>query len=322
MDPIRQQKRQNSREQLWSVMHNGKGKAGQVFNFTLVLLILISVSILPIKFLPAYPSFENVIDGLEALIVAIFTVEYFVRIYAAPNRLRYIFSFFGFVDLLSIAPFYTGVFGTEYIRILRVVRFLKIGEMQAGAAADNEVVMEKTIGLAKGETVEYVVTKHPLFLFIQCIPPVIALSFSLSIFLIGDGNPVGLGIGFTLVIFAFIFLLKGWLDFNYYLIYLTNYRLVFHNQHLFGRSINQVNYFSITNVKPEYGSIFSFIFRYGSLDIETAADTPGEIKISMVRQHEKAAHMIMQKCFAMQNQRATGDRLPIVPDQQRIIEEM
>jgi hypothetical protein len=48
MDPIRQQKRQNSREQLWSVMHNGKGKAGQVFNFTLVLLILISVSILRI----------------------------------------------------------------------------------------------------------------------------------------------------------------------------------------------------------------------------------------------------------------------------------
>lgn len=307
------QKRRATRKEIWAALHDGHGKSGQAFNFILVVLILISVAILPIKFLPAYPAFENLIDGLEAFIVGVFTVEYLLRVYSAPRRLRYIFSFFGLVDLFSILPFYAGVFGTEYIRILRIVRLLKIGEMHAGAASDDERGMEKTIGLVEGENVEYVVTKHPLFLLLHCIPPLVALMFSLSIFLVTDGNPVGLGFGFTLLLFALIFLLKGWLDFNYDVIYLTNYRLVFHNQHLFGRSINQVNYFSITNVKPEYGSILSFIFRYGSLDIETAADTPGEIKISMVRAHEKAAHMIMQKCFEAQGR--MGDRRPEIGDQ-------
>ncbi len=282
-------------------MHSGKGKAGQIFNFLLILLILLSVSIVPVKFLPTYPTFAYVIDGMEAFIISLFTIEYFLRIYAAPKRLRYIFSFFGLVDLLSIAPFYTGIFGTEYIRILRVIRFLKIGEMHAGAAADSQEVMVRSIGLVEGERVEYVVTKHPLFLFIHCITPVVAFAFSLSIFLVADGNVIGMSVGSTLILFGCIFLLKGWLDFNYDVIYLTNYRLIFHNQHLLGRSINQVNYFSITNVKPYYGSFVSFLFRYGSIDIETAADHPGQIQISMVRAHEKAADLIMQKSFSMQN---------------------
>ncbi len=303
-------KRLETRKELWAMLHDGHGKWGQIFNFILVLLILISVAILPLKFVPVFPGFERMIDGIEAVVIGIFTVEYFLRIYSAPKRLHYIFSFFGIVDLLSIVPFYAGIFGTEYIRILRVIRLLKIGEMHAGAAGDDEEDMEKAIGLVDGETVEYVVTKHPLFLFLHCIPPLVSLVFSLGVFLFSNGNPIGMGIGFSLLFFALIFLLKGWLDFNYDVIYLTNYRLVFHNQHLFGRSINQVNYFSITNVKPEYNSIMSFIFRFGSLDIETAADTPGEIKITMVRSHEKAAHLIMQKCFTAQSQHGAGNSAP------------
>lgn len=301
MDMPRSERRARNRKELWAVLHDGRGRSGQILHFILVVLILLSVAILPIKFLPGYETFNAVINGMEAFIVAVFTVEYFLRIYAAPNRVRYIFSFYGIVDALSIAPFYTGVFQTEYIRILRFIRFLKIGEMQAGAAAEKEDVTSRSVGLVDGESVEFVVSKHPLFLFVHCIPPAVAISFSLAVFLLADGNPIGLGIGFTLILFALLFLLKGWLDFNYDVIYLTNYRLIFHNQHLFGRSINQVNYFSITNVKPSFSSLFSFFFRYGTLDIDTAADTPGQIHITMVRKHEKAAHIIMHKSFAVQN---------------------
>ncbi|UPA22703.1 ion transporter [Candidatus Peribacteria bacterium] len=306
MDMPRSERRAKNRRDLWAVLHDGRGRSGQILHFVMVVLILVSVAILPIKFLPGYATFNTVIDGMEAFIVAVFTVEYFLRIYAAPNRIRYLFSFYGIVDALSIAPFYTGIFQTEYIRILRFIRFFKLGEMQAGAAADRDEVTEKNVGLVEGESVEFVVSKHPLFLFLHCIPPAVAISFSLAIFLLADGNPIGLGIGFTLVLFALLFLLKGWLDFNYDVIYLTNFRLIFHNQHLFGRSINQVNYFSITNVKPSFSSMFSFLFRYGTLDIDTAADTPGQIHITMVRKHEKAAHIIMHKSFEMQNgQRST-----------------
>lgn len=297
------EKRLGTRRELWGILHDGRGKAGQIFNFVLIVLILLSLALVAVRFLPS-PSetFTHVMIGLEILIVAVFTVEYILRIYSAPRRLRYIFSFFGIVDLLSIVPFYSGLFGGEYIRLLRLVRFLKIGEMQAGAAADSEADMTKSIGLVEGEHVSYVITKHPLYLFLHSLIPATALMFSLGIFLLADGDLIGVALGVSLTFFALILLLKTWLDFNYDVIYLSNYRLVFHNQHLFGRSINQVNYLSITNVKPSYSSIMSFLFRFGSLDIETAAEHPGQIQISMVRAHEKAAHMIMEKCFAAQNQ--------------------
>lgn len=298
MHMSRAEKRQIFRKQLWSVLHEDKGRLGHALNFVLVLLILVSVAILPVKFLSTSPAFNFSLDIIEAVIVAVFTVEYLLRIYAAPNRVRYIFSFFGIIDLLSIAPFYSGVFDSEYIRLIRLIRFLKLGEMRAGAEADEEDVMQKGIGLVEGERVEYVVTKHPLFLFVNCISPMIAISFAVIVLLLSDGNLIGIACGVSLLLLALLLLLKIWFDFSYDVIYLTNYRLIFHNQHLLGRSINQVNYPSITNVKPFYPNALSYIFRYGSLVIDTAAEHPGQISIGMVRRHEDAAQIIMQKCFA------------------------
>ena len=298
MHLTRSEKRAALRKHLWSIMHDGKGRAGHAFNFSLVIVILLSVAILPLELLPGYQRFSDILHIVEAVIVALFTVEYFLRVYSAPKRLRYVFSFFGIVDLLSIIPFYSGIFGTEYIRALRLVRFLKLGEIEAAAAEDEVQVMQTGIGLVEGEQVEYVVTKHPLFLILGCLPPIVAVTFALGLLFIGTG-PVALGAALSLFLFALIFLVKAWLDFGYDVIYLTNYRLIFHNQHLLGRSINQVSYPSITNVKPFYPSIFSYVFRYGSLVIDTAAEHPGQISLHMVRSHEKAAHRIMQKCFVM-----------------------
>lgn len=296
MDIQGPEKRRIAREQLWAMMHNGKGRMGQVFNFMLVLFILVSVSIIPLEFVPDYPRFAHVIHLMESIIVGTFTLEYILRVYAAPNRLRYIVSFFGLIDLLSIMPFYAGIFGTEYIRILRLVRLLKLAEVEGAAQTDENKTMQKGLGLIDGEKVEKVITKSPIVLFFGVMPPVVSLSFGLIILLTFQGY-VAISISVTLFIFAFIYLCKSWLDYSYDVIYITNYRLIFQNQHLLGRSINQVNYHSITNVKPFYPNPFSYIARYGSLVIDTAAEHPGQIGLFHVRKHEQAAHCIMQKCF-------------------------
>lgn len=285
------------RTQLRVVLHDGRGRLGHAFNFLLVVLILVSVAILPLELLPTYHMFDQSISIVESVIIALFTVEYVLRIYSAQNRAAYIFSLWGIVDLLSIIPFYAGFFGTEYIRAFRLIRFFKLGEIDAAAAAQDADTMEKGIGLVEGEQVEYVVTKHPLYLFVGCIPPTIAASFAIGILLVWNGHNIAISIATVLLLFAFVLLWKTWLDFSYDVIYLTNYRLIFVNQDLLGRSINQMNYSSITNVKPFYPSILSYLFRYGSLIIDTAAEHPGQVSVSMIRRHEAAAHAIMQKCF-------------------------
>lgn len=289
------------RQKLWRVMHDGHGRSGQVFSFVLVILILLSVAILPLDFLPNFDEFENTVHIIEAVLVACFTIEYILRIFAAPKRMRYIFSFFGIVDLLSIIPFYAGIFGTEYIRALRLIRLFKLGEIEASAQKDEITTMQKDIGLLDGERVELVVTKSPVVLFGGVIPPIVALTFGLVI-LFTFMNPIGIALAVVLFFFALIFLWKAWLDYSYDVIYVTNYRLIFQNQHILGRSINQVNYHSITNVKPYYPSPLSYVLRYGSLVIDTAAENPGQIGLHTVRKHEHAAHCIMQKSFDQKTQ--------------------
>lgn len=282
---------------LWAALHEGHGRAGKTMNFFLVMLILISVAILPLEFLPDYARFSVIIHSIEAVIVALFTVEYVLRLYAAPKRLRYAFSFFGIVDLLSIMPFYAGIFGTEYVRALRLVRLFKLAEIEAAAEKDGHSVLEKGMGLLPDEDVQYIVTKSPIVLIIGVIPAIICLSFGIGALLLIEQIFIGLAISISLFLFAFLFLWKTWLDFGYDVIYVTNLRLILQNQHVLGRSVNQVQYSSITNVKPFYPSPLSYIFRYGSLIIDTAAEHPGQISLHMVRRHEQAASCIMRNCF-------------------------
>jgi hypothetical protein len=297
MDP--KQKRRVAREHLWAIIHDGRGTPGHVFNFLHIVLILISVSIIPLEFLEGFRRYEDLLRIIEAVVVAFFTVEYLLRIYAAPSRLRYIFSFFGIVDLLSIMPFYAGLFGNEYVRLIRLIRFLKLGEIEAAAQQDDVSTMQKGIGLVEGERVELVVTKSIIVLLFGVIPPIFSLVFALGILLTFEG-PISIAVSLTLFFFAVIFLWKAWLDYSYDVIYITNYRLICQNQHILGRSINQVNYSAITNVKPTYPNPLSYIMRYGTLIIDTAAEHPGQIGLHTVRRHEKAAHVIMQKCFEVQ----------------------
>lgn len=293
----KQEKRQVHRQMLWDILHNGRGRAGALFQMTLITLILLSSALIPIEFIIRQGASHVAITTLEAVIVGLFTAEYALRLYASPKRLRYVFSFFGIIDLLSILPFYVNIFGSPFIRLIRLVRLFKLGQIEAAAEMANMDDMRKDMGLVEGEIVEYVVSKSPITLIIGIIAPLFALTFGLGILFQGEGV-IAIATSVGLILFALVFLWKAWLDFSYDVIYVTNYRLIFQNQHLLGRSINQVNYSAITNVKPRYPNPLSYILRFGSIVIDTAAENPGQIAMHMIRRHEKAAQIIMQKTMA------------------------
>ena len=62
--------------------------------------------------------------------MAIFTVEYLSRVFVADKKLRFIFSFYGLVDLLSILPFYVArgidLRSLRVFRLFRVFRIFKV----------------------------------------------------------------------------------------------------------------------------------------------------------------------------------------------------
>ena len=71
-------------------------------------------------------------SGVECVAVVFFTIDYLANLYFAKNRMRYFFSFWGLVDLLSILPSYLMLFnftvlrGAKVFRLLRVVRVLRV----------------------------------------------------------------------------------------------------------------------------------------------------------------------------------------------------
>lgn len=73
---------------------------------------------------------------IEYLFLFAFTVEYFARIYCSPHPTRYIFSFFGIVDMLATVPFYIGLLFPVIrhfliIRVFRLVRLLHVFQLHS-----------------------------------------------------------------------------------------------------------------------------------------------------------------------------------------------
>ena len=83
---------------------------------------------------------------LEWVVVVIFTAEYIAQIYAAEDRRKYLFSFWGIVDLLSILPSYVGLLnitGLKIVRTLRVLRVLRILKLTKVAAVNAERTVQR-----------------------------------------------------------------------------------------------------------------------------------------------------------------------------------
>lgn len=92
-----------------------------------VLMILFSMMSFSLETLPNLPpEASKFLNAAEHPIVALFTLEYLARIYTAHNRLRFITSFHGLVDLLAIAPYYLSfAVDSRSLRLLRMLRLLR-----------------------------------------------------------------------------------------------------------------------------------------------------------------------------------------------------
>jgi voltage-gated potassium channel len=113
------------KEKLKVLVEDVDSPQGRTFALTIQVLIVLSLVTFSIDTLPDLSaSTRSMLDAIEVATVALFTVEYLVRIYVSDRRLAFIFSFYGLVDLAAIAPFYIAS-GVD-LRAVRVFRFLRL----------------------------------------------------------------------------------------------------------------------------------------------------------------------------------------------------
>jgi len=123
------------------------------------ILIVVNLFSLVFEHVPAvYEANKNLFHYFDIFSVGVFTIEYFVRFYLAPEdedfqhrknpRLGYITSPFAIVDFLAVAPFYLQAFIPVDLRVLRFLRLLRILKLfRVIVPAYNEFV-----GLNRGRT--------------------------------------------------------------------------------------------------------------------------------------------------------------------------
>jgi voltage-gated potassium channel len=134
---------QRIRHRLHKIVCENDTWAGRFFDITLLVLILLSVVLVMLESVSSLThqtgSFFSV---MEWLFTGFFTLEFVLRLIAVRRPWRYLFSFFGIVDLLAILPAYLSLFviGTHeliVIRILRLLRIFRILKLQEYTSAAN-----------------------------------------------------------------------------------------------------------------------------------------------------------------------------------------
>lgn len=112
---------------LRSIIEDNTTRKGKIFDYTIQGLILLSLVSFSFETLPDNsPELKKLLSTFEYICVIIFSFEYVLRIFVAKKPFRYIFSFYGIVDLLSILPFYlTSTVDLRAFRIFRIFRIFR-----------------------------------------------------------------------------------------------------------------------------------------------------------------------------------------------------
>lgn len=130
--PEQQRHHKSAKETLHDTLFVTSTKPGHRFDMFITIMIVLSVAVVVFDTVGPVSFFlKDYFHIAEWIFTGIFTVEYLLRIYLAPNRKAYIFSFFGLVDLFSILPTYLNLIfhghqTTLIIRVLRLFRLFRI----------------------------------------------------------------------------------------------------------------------------------------------------------------------------------------------------
>ena len=112
-------------------IENNTTRTGKIFDLSIQAIIVLSLVSFSFEPLPSLSEeSRKIMRAIEVVTVVIFTAEYLLRVTVADHKLKFLFSFYGIIDLIAILPFYisTGVDlrSARAFRMLRLFRAFKL----------------------------------------------------------------------------------------------------------------------------------------------------------------------------------------------------
>lgn len=116
-------------KKLHEVIFEADTPMGKLFDVILLITILLSVGVVMLESVPEIGlEFAKSLRIAEYVFTVLFTIEYVLRLISVKKTWKYVFSFYGIVDLLSILPTFVELLlpGVGSIRVIRIFRLLRV----------------------------------------------------------------------------------------------------------------------------------------------------------------------------------------------------
>lgn len=147
----------NFRKKLHTIIYEADTPAGKFFDLSLLVIILISIAAVMLESVASIKiRYGNELAVIEWVVTIFFTIEYIARLVAVNKPFKYIFSFYGLIDLLATLPRYidllfpgTGSSMLLAIRAVRLLRIFRILKLVHFVGASNQLVVALKTSRAK-----------------------------------------------------------------------------------------------------------------------------------------------------------------------------
>lgn len=154
-----------SRKRAYEILERGAvtDRTDNIVHAVLIGLVLANVAAVILESVPAWEAeYSRFFNALEILSVIVFTTEYGLRLWSAPEhtpwqelhpwraRLHFVLQPLAVIDLLAIAPFYVALvtdFDLRTLLLLRLLRFFKLARYSPGLAILFNAIRNERRGL-------------------------------------------------------------------------------------------------------------------------------------------------------------------------------
>lgn len=142
------------------VIYGTNTASGRLFDLVLLGVILVSVVIVMLETVKGFDTkYHQELLVLEWIITIFFTLEYLLRIISINKPLKYIFSFYGVIDLIATLPMYLSLFfvGTSVLTIFRAFRLLRLFKiLKHPQFSSQSIHLREALNASKGKILIFI----------------------------------------------------------------------------------------------------------------------------------------------------------------------
>lgn len=148
-------KKSSWKQRLHEIIYEADTKEGKLFDVVLLIAIIASILLVMLESVDSFDEkYHGFLNISEWVITILFSVEYVLRVISIKKPVKYIFSFYGIIDLLSTIPKYLSFIfvGSHHLvalRALRLLRVFRILKLTRYVGASNTLLVAMRASKAK-----------------------------------------------------------------------------------------------------------------------------------------------------------------------------